>query len=267
MIYGAIIGDIVGSRFEFHNYRKTDFEMFAPSCFCTDDTLMTIAVAGALKEARETHYESLEDTVVHYMQAIGRAHPDAGWGAAFRQWLELEDPFPYNSFGNGAAMRVSACGWYGQSAEEVLGLARRVTMVTHNHPEGIRGAQAVALAIYLARTGVSKAKIYRTLQEWYPVLKRPNFVTRYIRPTYKFNETCQDTVPQAIQVWYESKNFEDAIRLAVSLGGDSDTLAAIVGSIAEAYYGIPYKMISQANIYLSKTCLKMGGIAELEASA
>lgn len=264
MIYGAIIGDIAGSRFEFNNYRRKDFEIFSPASFCTDDTLMTIAVAGALKEAKENGYEDLEDTVVTYMKAIGRQHPNAGWGASFGAWLESDDPEPCYSYGNGAAMRVSACGWYGESRKEVLELAERVTAVTHNHPEGIKGAQAVAMAIYLARTGASKGEIYWEMVKYYPELAGSAFTVDNIRPKYQFNETCQETVPQAIRAFYEGKDFEDVIRTAVSLGGDSDTLAAIAGSIAEAYYEIPYPMISWANTYISETHLKLAGIAALE---
>lgn len=265
MMYGAIIGDIAGSRFEFDNYRGKDFEIFSPDSFCTDDTLMTIAVAGALKEAKENGYEDLEDTVVKYMQCIGRKHPNAGWGASFGAWLKSDNPEPYYSFGNGAAMRVSACGWYGRSKRETLELAERVTKVTHDHPEGIKGAQAVAVAIYLARTGASKREIYlEMVKDYYPELVDYTFTVDNIRPKYQFNETCQDTVPQAIRAFYEGKDFEDVIRTAVSLGGDSDTLAAIAGSIAEAYYGIPCPMISWANIYIGKTHLKLAGVAALE---
>lgn len=267
MIYGAIIGDIAGSRFEFNNHRSKYFEIFAPDSFCTDDTLMTIAVAEALRESRECGYRDLEDTVIDCMKTIGRCYPDAGWGASFGAWLKSDSSEPYWSFGNGAAMRVSACGWFGESEEQVLEFAERVTAVTHDHPEGIKGAQAVAMAIYWSRaTTKGKEWIYRKLQEWYPVLADPEFTTENIRPAYQFNETCQDTVPQAIRAWYEGRDFEDVIRTAVSLGGDSDTLAAIAGSIAEAYYGIPHQMISWANTYLDRIDLNVGGIAALEVS-
>lgn len=265
MIYGAVIGDIAGSRFEFNNYRNQNFEIFSLDSFCTDDTLMTIAVAQALW-ATPDNYAGLEESAIHYMQTIGRRHPEASWGSAFRNWLFSDDPKPYNSFGNGAAMRVSPVGWFAKDIKEAVELADRVTAVTHNHPEGIKGARAVASAVYLARTGWHKHDIVQVMKKYYPILGEPEFTTENIRRTYEFNETCQDTVPQAIQAFMESGSFEGAIRLAVSLGGDSDTLAAITGSIAEAYYGIPNKMIHQANMYLYELGMNLTTISRLEAS-
>ena len=170
------------------------------------------------------------------MQKIGRPYPQSGYGGSFYHWIYSDDPEPYGSFGNGAAMRVSACGWAGESLSEVRKLSKEVTKVSHNHTEGIKGAEAAASAVYLARTGETKEDIRKYIEEKYYKL---NFTIDEIRPTYEFNETCQDTVPQAIEAFLESESFEDAIRTAVSVGGDSDTLAAITGGMAEAYYGGP----------------------------
>ena len=233
---GAIIGDIVGSVYEFNNIKTKGFPFMNEKCFFTDDTVMTIAVADALLKG------GTADNFIDSMKEIGRLYPNSGFGGGFYKWLFSDNREPYNSFGNGSAMRVSPCAWFADSLEEAEQLAERSAAVTHNHPEGIKGAQATASAIYLARFNTSKdAKgiikeyventygydLSRTLDE--------------IRPVYKFNETCQETVPEAIIAFLESNGFEDAIRNAISLGGDSDTLAAITGSIAEAAYGIPTK--------------------------
>lgn len=250
MLYGAIIGDIVGSRFEFNNYRSEDFEFFHPDCKLTDDSLMTIAVAESIACYPKGLENGLEDDVIKRMRRIGRRRPDVSWGGRFREWLYSDDPKPYNSFGNGAAMRVSACGWIDGSIRDAVELSERVTVVTHNHPEGVKGARAVTAAIYMAKYAHSKDAIGKMAAKIYPILNDPDFSVECIREINVFDETCQGTVPQAIQVFLESQNFEDAIRKAVSIGGDSDTIAAIVGSIAEAYYGIPYWMIRTADAYL-----------------
>ena len=247
MIYGAIIGDIVGSRFEFANYRGTDFEFFEDTCKITDDSLMTIAVASAVLTNEDP--SRLGEDAIYCMQQIGRPHRDAGWGASFGQWIYTDNPKPYNSFGNGAAMRVSICGWQ-PTLEDVLRTADAVTAVSHDHEEGIRGARAVAESIYTARTTKNKGDIFLAAYKYYPIIGEQDFTLDNIRETYQFNETCQDTVPQAIQAFMESDNFEDAIRKAVSIGGDSDTVAAIAGSIAEAFYGIPQYLKNIADIYL-----------------
>ena len=221
---GAIIGDMVGSIYEFDNHRSKNFPFFSGRCYPTDDSIMTIALAKAILE-NDGKVEGLSEKAVEWMQKIGQQYPNCGYGGRFRRWMYDDDPHPYRSYGNGAAMRVSACGWTGNSMEEVKQLSYAVTAVTHDHPEGIKGAEAAACAIFLARTGRSKDEIHTT---------------------YEFNETCQETVPQAIEAFLESTSFEDAIRNAISIGGDSDTLAAITGSIAEAFYGIPEDLCKQA---------------------
>lgn len=250
---GAIIGDIVGSRFEWHNHRSKDFRLFTDSCEPTDDSIMTLAVAKAFLSCKGD-YSDLGDKTVEYMQQLGRQYPYAGYGGYFSIWLRTDDPKPYNSFGNGAAMRVSACGFAASSLEETIMLSRKVTEVTHNHPEGLKGAEVTAVAIYLARTGKSIPEIRTYINEnYYPL----NFTLDSIRETYRFNETCQDTVPQAIEAFLESNSFEDAVRNAISIGGDSDTLAAITGGIAEAYYGIPANIRKQALDFLDDSLISI----------
>ncbi len=239
---GAIIGDMVGSIYEFHNHRSKEFPFFSGRCWPTDDSIMTIAVAKAILE-NDGKAEGLEDKAVEWMQKIGRQYPNCGYGGRFYEWMYARKPHPYNSFGNGAAMRVSACGWAGKTLEEVKALSHAVTIVTHNHPEGVKGAEATACAIFLARTGHSKEEIRSFIEDNYYTL---DFTIDEIRPTYEFNESCQGTVPQAIEAFLESDSFEDAIRTAVSVGGDSDTLAAITGGIAEAFYGIQEELRKQA---------------------
>lgn len=248
---GAIIGDIVGSRFEWNNYRGKDFELFSPACFVTDDSIMTLAIAKALKTSKPD-WSNLGERAVQYMQEIGRPYPHCGFGGRFWQWMYSSNPKPYNSFGNGAAMRVSACGFVARSLDEAKKLSKAVTEVTHNHPEGIKGAEATVVAIYMARIGKSIKDIREIiLNEYYHI----DFTLDGIRDVYKFSETCQDTVPQALEAFFESTSFEDAIRNAISIGGDSDTLAAITGGIAEAYYGVPYDLQQKALSYLDDDLL------------
>ena len=250
---GAIIGDIVGSRFEWNNIKTKEFEFFTYSCEFTDDSVMSLAVGKALL-ACDGDYAELGDMAVKYMQKIGRPYPNCGYGGMFRQWMYSDDPKPYNSFGNGAAMRVSACGFVGKTLDEVKLLSQKVTEVTHNHPEGIKGAEATAVCVFLAREGKSILEIRDYVNEhYYPM----NFTLDKIRDSYRFNETCQDTVPQAIMAFLESTGFEDAIRNAISIGGDSDTLAAITGGIAEAYYGIPTNIRKHALTFLDERLLKI----------
>ena len=232
---GTIIGDIVGSRFEWHNYRHKDFTLFHPKCRPTDDSIMTLAVAKAILAARPD-YEDLPAKAVAAMQEFGRAYPKAGYGRGFRAWLQSDHPEPYNSFGNGSAMRVSPTGFAARTEEEAQKLALAVTAVTHNHPEGIKGAEAVAVLIYHARQGMAMNELQELAQDrYYPL----DFTLDEIRPTYEFSSACQGSVPQALVAFFSSTGFEDAIRNAISIGGDSDTIAAIAGSIAEAHYGIP----------------------------
>ncbi|MDR1662452.1 MAG: ADP-ribosylglycohydrolase family protein [Azoarcus sp.] len=244
---GAIIGDIVGSRFEFDNCRSKDFELFARNCRVTDDSIMTLAIASAIMSAGTEDGEKLAAATVAAMQKLGRQYPFCGFGAHFARWVNSTHPAPYNSYGNGAAMRVSPAAIVARTLEEAIRLARIVTGVTHNHPEGLKGAEATATAIFMARSGASKNDIRDAVgRHYYPL----DFTIDAIRPGYTFNETCQKTVPQAIEAFLESDSFEDAIRIAISLGGDSDTLAAIAGSIAEAFYGISDDLAKTALRYL-----------------
>jgi len=259
-LLGAIIGDIAGSRFEFNNNRTKDFELFTEGCFVTDDSIMTLAVAKAIMETEKSfgpsisgngsngdHLQLLSKLTVRYMQEIGRKYPDCGYGGMFARWMFSNNPEPYNSFGNGAAMRISPAGFAARSESEAARLSEAITSVTHNHEEGIKGAEATVIAIYMACRGFYKSEIRdRILKDYYPL----DFTIDEIRPVYKFNETCQKTVPQAIEAFLESKSFEDAIRTAISLGGDSDTIAAITGAIAEAYYGVPDDIRDKALSYL-----------------
>ena len=257
---GAIIGDIAGSRFEFRNHKSKEFELFADGCRATDDSVMTLAVARAMMEtdkarqhkagdfSRDGEYEALlEQTAVKAMREIGRSHPDCGYGASFRKWIFSGDPRPYNSFGNGAAVRIGPAGFAARTEDEARELSEAVTKATHNHPEGIKGAETVAVAVFMARRGFLKEEIRRKINDdYYPL----DFTIDGIRAAYEFDETCRGTVPQAIEAFLESVSFEDAVRLAVSVGGDSDTLAAITGSIADAYYGVPEELERKALSYL-----------------
>lgn len=245
---GAIIGDIVGSRFEFNNYRKKDFEFLHKDCFFTDDSVMNVAIANALMTCKD--YKDLSEETIKNMLNIGRRYPYSGYGSHFLSWLFGDEQKPYGSFGNGSAMRVSACGFIAKSIEEAKDLSYKVTCISHNHPEGIKGAEATAVAIYLARLGKDKDTIRDYIETHYYKL---DFTIDEIRDTYEFDGSCQGTVPQAIVAFLESKDYEDAIRNAISIGGDSDTMAAITGGIAEAYYGIPERIIEDAKPFLDET--------------
>ena len=244
-MYGAILGDIIGSPFEFDRGDKTkEFDLFTKGCDFTDDSVMTIAVGEALLAVGpEATVKEIEEAVVTNMQDWGKRYPYAGYGGRFRYWLRERNPKPYGSYGNGSAMRVSAVGWLYDSLERTREVARATANVTHNHPEGIKGAEATASAIYMARNESSKEEIKEYIErEFHYNLDR---TLDEIRPGYHMDETCQRTVPEAIIAFLESKDFEDAIRNAVSLGGDTDTLGAITGSIAEAFYGISDVLIAE----------------------
>jgi len=246
---GAIIGDIVGSRFEFNNHRRTDFELFTEKCGFTDDTICTIAVADALIKNIP-----FSDSLHHWCRKY--PFPKGGYGGNFARWVQSDNPQPYNSFGNGSAMRVSACGWFSIDPDKVIEAAQQSAECTHNHPEGIRGAVCVADCIYYARGGASKEVISDLVKTTYGYSL--DTTCEAIRKTNTFNETCQVTVPQAIICFLESSDFESAIRLAVSIGGDSDTIAAITGSIAEAYYqSIPKAIMEAAYSYLPDEMIKV----------
>lgn len=228
---GAIAGDIVGSPYEAHNFKSTDFPLFGPrSCF-TDDTVLTVATAQAILDGEP------------YAQAYRRwcrRYPRAGYGPLFGRWCHDDQAGPYRSCGNGSAMRVSPVGWACGSLEEVLRQAELSAECTHNHPEGVKGAQAVAAALWLARTGATKEAIGAYVSATFGYRLRP---LAEIRATYRFDPTCQGTVPEALSCFLESAGFEDALRQAVSIGGDSDTIACIAGAVAEAFWGgVPGEM-------------------------
>ena len=250
---GAIIGDIAGSRFEWNNQKTKDFELFTGRCRPTDDSIMTIAIAKAILDS-EGDLAKLEQNTVKYMQQFGRRYPDAGYGERFYDWIFTKDPQPYNSFGNGAAMRVSPCGFAAGTLQEAKALARAVTKVTHNHPKGMKAAEAIAVAIFLARNGKKLAEIREHIEQHYYII---DFTLDEIRPSYRFDVTCQGSVPQAFEAFFESTGFEDAIRKAISIGGDSDTIAAVTGGMAEAYYGIPLTIRDKALLFLNDDLLKI----------
>lgn len=253
---GAIIGDIVGSPYEFDDYniKTTDFPLFSEDSEITDDTIMTLAIAQGLMNGDRNPLKTY-DEIIKSMQELGKQYPYMGYGCRFDVWLKSREPKPYNSFGNGSAMRVSPVAWFFDSLEDVEKFAKISALPTHNHPEGIKGAKAVASAIFLARSGKSKNRIknYISTKYKYDLSKTCD----EIRPTYYHVESCQETVPQAIIAFLEGNSFEEVIRLAVSLGGDSDTLTAIAGSIAEAYYPIPNNIKKKALDYLEPDLLEI----------
>ena len=246
---GAIFGDIVGSVYERKNTKREDFPLLSKWSHPTDDSMMTLAVARALMNTWGRSDDEIRAELVRSMQDLGRRYPNAGYGGTFQRWLRDDNPRPYNSWGNGAAMRVSACGWAGQTIDEVKAMSRAVTQVSHNHPEGIKGAEATSVATFLARTGKSKDEIRATiLRDYYPI----DFTLDEIRPIYRFDVSCQGSVPQALEAFFESDSFEDAIRNAISIGGDSDTIAAIAGAVAGAYYGIPNQIKAKVSTFLDR---------------
>ncbi|MBQ9406604.1 MAG: ADP-ribosylglycohydrolase family protein [Desulfovibrio sp.] len=241
---GAIVGDIVGSCYEWHNIKTTDFPLFSERSRFTDDTVMSVAVWIGLS-AGHGDPESSRELLMDAMHIYGRLYPRVGYGGRFAHWLLHGLREPYNSFGNGSAMRVSSAGWLYDSLEDVETYAEISAEVTHNHPEGIKGAQSVAGAIFLARSGATKEEIaaYATSRHGYDLSSSLDD----IRPLYRFDVTCQGSVPQALRAFLESETFEDAVRKAVSIGGDSDTIAAIAGSVAEAFYGgVPESVAQEA---------------------
>ena len=237
-MYGAILGDMIGAPYEFDRGGKTkDFPMFTDESQFTDDSVMTIAVAEALLDTLGGTEVQVKAALVRSMQKWGHRYPNAGYGGMFWHWLRAKAPKPYGSFGNGSAMRVAAAGWLYDSLEETRQAARWTAEVTHNHPEGVKGAESVAAAIWLARHGSSKEAIKDyIIREFNYDLSR---TCDEIRPGYHHVETCQQTVPEAFTAFLEGTDFEDVIRTAVSLGGDCDTLTCIAGSMAEAMYGVP----------------------------
>ena len=248
-MYGAILGDIVGSLYEFDPIDTTDFPLLSEDSMFTDDSVMTIAVADVLLDAGKNPDEKeVKKALIKSFKKWGARYPFAGYGGQYRHWLFSDMTEPYGSYGNGSAMRVSAAGWLYDTLETTRKVARWTAEITHNHPFGIDGADATAAAIFLARTGKSKDEIKDYIQKEFDYnLER---TCDQIRPDYDFDETCQGTVPEAIVAFLDSKDYEDAIRLAVSLGGDADTQACITGGIAEAFYGMPKKLMAECRDYL-----------------
>lgn len=240
---GAILGDIIGSPYEFsdYNYKAKDFPLFSEESNFTDDSVMTLAVAKAFMDTGlDTSEDELTASLFRVMPEVGRRYPDCGYGGTFSMWIMLDDPAPYNSYGNGSAMRVSSLAWLYNDIDAVRKAARISACVSHNHPEGIKGAESVASAIFLARTGHSKAEIKEYIEREFGY--DLNRSCDEIRPDYRMNETCQGSVPEAIIAFLEGTDFEDVIRTAVSIGGDSDTIACIAGAIAEGFYGVPEEL-------------------------
>lgn len=236
---GAIIGDVIGSVYEHESGKTKSFELFDRDCRPTDDSILTICVGLACAEADCSNSYEFKNVLINRMYEIARRYPDAGYGEQFYDWLLKDYAPPYGGYTNGCAMRVSPCAWAVDTLAEVVTLAKWSAEITHDHPEGIKGAVSVASAIFLARKGADKDEIREHIEKYYYDL---NFTLDEIRPSYHDMIECENSVPQAIVCFLESTDFEDAIRNAVSLGGDGDTLAAIAGSIAEAYYGIPTEL-------------------------
>jgi len=259
-MFGAIFGDIIGSRFEFDRGGKTkEFKLFTEEDEFTDDTVMTIAVGDALMKAgKDATVEEIKVAVIEAMQDWGHRYPDAGYGGRFYKWLFFsKNPQPYNSFGNGSAMRVSAAGWLYDSLERTREVARATAEVTHNHPEGIKGAECTAAVMYLARTGASKAEIldYVANELAYDLTESLD----EMRSRHEHVESCQDSLPKALKSFAEGNSYEDVVRNAVSLGGDTDTLAAIAGAMAEAMYGVPEEIKVEGVKYLPGDMMEVLG--------
>ena len=253
---GAMCGDIVGSIYEVKNIKDKNFEFFSDRCRFTDDSVMTAAISKACCQyAKDKDKRVFKNNCIQYMQELGRTHIKAGYGGKFIYWLLNDNPQPYRSFGNGSAMRVSPVAWVAESLKEAEKLAKISAEVSHNHPCGIAGAQAVAASIWLLLNGGDKNTVKKYIEKKYYKL---NFKLDDIREDYKFDVTCQGSVPQAIEAFLEAESYEDAIRNAISIGGDSDTIAAITGSLAEAYYGMSKEIVNRTMGYLDKdlaTCV------------
>ena len=245
---GAIAGDIIGSAYEFNPTKDYAFELFPPEADFTDDTVLTVAAAELILDGGD---------FIELLKSYTRRYPGRGYGGFFHDWAHSDDRQPYNSFGNGSAMRVSPAAWAGATLDEVLGLAEETAAVTHSHPEGVKGAQAVAAAVFLARRGRSKADIRSYLENTFGYdLQHPY---ESIQPDYAFYVTCQGSVPEALIAFLDSTDFADAVRKAVALGGDSDTQACIAGAVAEACYGVPDEIGRRALAYLDD---HLGGVTQ-----
>lgn len=256
-MYGAIIGDIVGSRFEFDQGSKSrEFEFFTRENDFTDDTVMSIAVAEALLDAgKDADEKTVKECLIKSMKKWGKKYPHAGYGARFIHWVLSDDPKPYGSYGNGSGMRVSAAGWLYDSIERTREVARWTAEVTHNHPEGVKGAESVAAAMFMARTRSSKEEIKAYLEKEFGYdLSR---TLDEIRPTYKHVEDCMRTMPEAFTCFLEANSYEECIRNVMYIGGDTDTLGAIAGAVAEAMWGVPESFVKQAKLYLPEEIIKV----------
>ena len=242
---GAIIGDIVGSVYEWHNIKTKEFELLPDSCFFTDDTVMTVAVGVGLMNAFERNGD-IEEFLTDALHDYGNRYPGRGYGGHFRHWLQSSDPRPYNSLGNGAPMRCSPAGWLASTPEKAFELGMYTAGPTHNHPSGMKAAGVTAMLICMARRGAGMEELRDTAAKWYPLPALDE-----LRPDYSFDVTCDGTMPAALSAFFESTGFEDAIRNAISVGGDSDTIAAITGSLAEAYYGVPEELWRRAETFLT----------------
>jgi ADP-ribosylglycohydrolase len=249
---GAIIGDIVGSIYAFNNIKTKYFPLFSKGSTFTDDTVLTIAVGMALLND-DNDYLSLSKNTIHWMRHLGKKYSNAGYGNQFYDWLFSEKPRPYQSHGNGAGMRVSACGIVGTSLEQVKYLSKEVTKVTHNHPESYQAAEAIATSVFLLRQGSSKTELKSYIMNHYYTL---DFTLNQIRDAYRFTERAIDSTPEAIVAFLESTSFEDAIRNAISIGGDSDTIAAMTGALASEHYGIPKTITNQISHHLDSLLLQ-----------
>ncbi len=256
-MYGAILGDIIGSPFEFdRGNRSKFFDLFTAGCTFTDDSVMTIAVGEALMDAGpDADAEAIRNLVIVRMQDWGRRYPYAGYGGRFIDWIWKDDPRPYGSWGNGSAMRVSAAGWLYDSVERTREVAVATAEVTHNHPEGIKGAEATAAVIFMARNHASKDEIrdYVVREFGYNISETLD----EMRLRHEHLESCMDSLPKALRSFLDGDSYEDVVRNAVSLGGDTDTLAAIAGAMAEAYYGIPADLIAECKARVTKNMVKV----------
>ena len=256
MILGAIVGDTIGSCYEFHNVKTTEFPLFTRRTKFTDDSIMTLAVAKALMDADQDAWP-ISSSLVHSMRKLGRRYSHAGYGGRFMRWLAKDNdyPRPYNSWGNGSAMRVSPVAWAYGSLDLVEYVAAETAKVTHNAPEGICGAQATAACIFMARTGSTNDQIRDYVRQRFGYAL--DFTLDEIRPDYAFDESCQGTVPQAIEAFLEGEDFEDTVRKAISIGGDSDTIAAIAASIAQGRYGVPRELEQEVRARLTEDLLEI----------
>ena len=257
-MYGAICGDIIGSKFEFDRGGKTkDFELFTDEDRFTDDTAMTVAIAeGLMNAGKDAGTNDIKQAVIKSMRDWGHRYPNAGYGGRFWEWLFISrKPMPYNSYGNGSAMRVSPAGWFYDSLERTRTVARATAEVTHNHPEGIKGADCTASVIFLGRNGVGKDDIRKFVDAEFGYDLSESLDD--MRKRHKMIITCQDSLPKALKSFFEGESYEDVVRNAVSLGGDTDTLGAIAGSMAEAFYGIPETIKTLGKSYLPNDMLEV----------